>query len=347
MMLDPAKPLNAEAARAARERQDRLTKPPGALGLLEDVAIRLAAMQGTETPSAEKVHITVFAADHGVAAQGVSAFPQSVTAEMVRNFARGGAAINVAARELGATLEVVDFGTVDVLEPLQGVLSARLGPGTADFAQGPAMTSAQLQQAMAGGDAAVRRAVDAGAHLFIGGEMGIGNTTAAAAVASALLNVPPAEIVGAGTGLDANGIGHKQAVIERALALHALALHDPIEVLRRMGGFEIAGLSGACLAAARLGMPMFVDGFICSVAALVATRLCPETRNWLLFGHASAERGHALVLKALDAQPLLSLGMRLGEGSGAAVAVPLLRMACALHNNMATFADAGVSEKLP
>lgn len=346
-----------EASRtAALTRQGQLTKPPGALGQLEDVAVRLAAWQAAAQPRVERVHISVFAADHGIAAEGVSAFPQAVTAEMVRNFARGGAAISVLAKQLNATLEVVNLGTVSVVEPLANVRDERIAAGTANFAQQAAMTEAQLAQALQAGQAALLRAKQANAQLFIGGEMGIANTTAASAIACALLQESPQLLSGPGTGLDSKGVAHKAEVIRRALELHGF-LPSPaggrgiegegaLEVLRHVGGFEIAALTGAYLAAALTGIPVLVDGFISSVAALVAVRFNPDVAGWLLFAHASAEPGHQRVLAALDAQPLLQLGMRLGEGSGAAMAVPILRLACALHNGMATFEGAGVSGKI-
>ncbi len=339
----PAALPNAGVHQAAEARQSQLTKPPGALGRLEDMAIRLAALQGTEQPCVDHVHITVFAGDHGVAAEGVSAFPQAVTAEMVKNFARGGAAICVAARVLGASLEVVNLGTAFDTGPLDGVKDYRLGPGTANFTEAPAMTEHQLACALAAGRHAAERARLNGAQLFIGGEMGIGNTTAASALACALLDAPPSRLAGPGTGLDAHGVARKIEVIRRALERHSHHHGTPLEALRRLGGFEIAALTGGYIACAHIGLPVLVDGFISSAAALAAVRLCPGAGEWLLFSHASAEPGHRTVLAALDARPLLDLGMRLGEGSGGAVAVPLLRMACALHNEMATFAEAGVS----
>ena len=375
----PSAPLNETARREAESRQAILTKPPGALGSLEVLAVRLAAMQGASRPQLDRVSIAVFAADHGVAAEGVSAFPQSVTVEMVRNFARGGAAICVLARQLGAALEVLNLGTVNDPGPLNGVLNLRLGPGTANFTQGAAMTEEQLVRAIHAGRHSAERAKLAGAQLYIGGEMGIGNTTAAAALACALLGAEastpgmeaapghpgphaallrpwraeveqrweqlPTALAGPGTGLNAQGVIHKAEVIRRALALHREHLADPLEALRRLGGFEIAALAGSFIACAQMGLTVLVDGFIASVAALVAARRCPGTNDWFIYAHASAEPGHACVLTALDARPLLDLGMRLGEGSGAATAVPLLRLACALHNEMATFAEAGVSGK--
>jgi nicotinate-nucleotide--dimethylbenzimidazole phosphoribosyltransferase len=293
--------VDEEARAAAIERQQNLTKPPGALGRLETVAIQLAALQG--------------------------------------------AAICVLARALGAGLEVVNLGTVHDPGPLPKVLNLNLGPGTDNFCQGPAMDEAQLARAMHAGRQRAERAKLADAQLFIGGEMGIGNTTAAAALACALLDVEPDAIAGPGTGLDREGVWRKVEVIQRALTRHPEAAGAPLEALRRLGGFEIAALTGAYMACAHMGLPILVDGFITSVAALVANRLCPGAVQWMLFSHTSAEPGHQRVLQAMSAEPLLDLGMRLGEGSGAASAVPLLRLACSLHNEMATFAEAGVAEK--
>lgn len=341
----PCATLNDMARREAEQHQTQLTKPPGALGRLESLAIQLAAMQGTSRPTLDRVHIAVFAADHGVVVEGVSAFPQAVTTEMVRNFARGGAAINVLARQLGATLEVTNLGTVVDAGPLNDVLHHNLGPGTANFAKEPAMSAHQLMRAVHVGRQGAERAKTAGAQLFIGGEMGIGNTTSAAAIACALLDVRAELLAGPGTGLDAQGVDRKATVIRAALTLHGDHAGDPMEVLRRLGGFEIAALVGGYLACAKMGLPVLIDGFITTAAALAATRISPGCDEWFFYSHASAEPGHAHMLAALGARPLLDLGMRLGEGSGAAVAVPILRLACALHNEMATFAEAGVSGK--
>ncbi len=342
----PAAGLDEGARAEALARQAMLTKPRGALGRLEELAVRLAAMQGRPRPRADRIAITVFAGDHGVAAEGVSAFPQSVTAEMVKNFARGGAAISVAAHALGATLEVVTLGTVADPGALEGVRRYDLGPGTANFTETAAMDEHQCVRALAAGRHAAERARLAGAELFIGGEMGIGNTTSAAALACALLAASAEGLAGPGTGLDAEGVAHKRSVIERALARHRAHLADPREALRRLGGFEIAALAGAYIASAQMGLPVLVDGFISSAAALAAEQLRPGVTDWLILTHASAEPGHRRIVEAIGGHPLLDLGMRLGEGSGAAVAVPLLRMACALHNEMATFAEAEVSEQL-
>lgn len=340
-----AKHIDEVMAGAARERQGQLTKPPGALGRLEDLAIRLAAMQGCVKPELDRIHISVFAADHGITARGVSAFPQAVTTEMVRNFASGGAAISVLARALDANLEVINLGTVHDPGALPGVLDLRIAAGTRDFSEQEAMDEEQLHRALNAGRQAAERARARDAKLFIGGEMGIGNTTAATAIACALLRKPVEELVGPGTGLDRNGMLGKAEVIKIALRRHRALLHDPLQVLRAVGGFEIAALVGAYVASARMGLPVLVDGFIAGAAAIAADRLCPGARDWFFYAHASAEPGHGAMMQALQAEPLLDLGMRLGEGSGAASAVPLLQLACRLHNEMATFAEAAVSGK--
>lgn len=308
------------------------------------MAIQLSALQRSEYPSVEKIHITVFAADHGVAAAGVSAFPQEVTVQMVANFSAGGAAISVLAKYHEAHLEVVDVGTICDPGDLPGVISQRAGAGTANLQREDAMSAEQLSIALDAGRSAVLRAKECGADLFIGGDMGIGNTTPAAALGCALLNADPGQLAGPGTGLNSEGVAHKAKVLREALSRYDSLINQPLEALRCLGGFEIAALVGAYISCAQLGIPALVDGYITTAAALVAVRQQPEIRDWLLFSHQSAEPGHQAMLIALDANPLLSLGMRLGEGSGAAVAVPLLSTACQLHNNMATFADAGVAE---
>jgi nicotinate-nucleotide--dimethylbenzimidazole phosphoribosyltransferase len=341
----PPATVHAKAKLAAQTHQKELTKPSGALGSLEDIVIQLASLQGTEHPNADRISISVFAADHGVAQQGVSAFPQSVTQEMLKNFSRGGAAINIIAQELGANLEVINLGTVNDPGPLSNVLKADLGAGTADFTQEPAMTTWQLSRAVHTGRQSAERAKIKQTQLFIGGEMGIGNTTSASALACALLKAAPEQLVGPGTGLDESTLKHKTNIIRQGLLRHQANLNSPLQILRCLGGFEIAALTGSYMACAHMGQPVLIDGFISSVAALVAERLCPGAAHWFLFAHLSPEPGHHLVLNALSANPLLDLGLRLGEGSGAATAVPLLRLACKLHNQMTTFKEAGVSEK--
>ncbi|MEE4378927.1 MAG: nicotinate-nucleotide--dimethylbenzimidazole phosphoribosyltransferase [Candidatus Competibacteraceae bacterium] len=340
-LQEPIPPLDTDSITAAQARQRELTKPPGSLGRLEELGVVLAAMQRTQRPSVERVTILIFAADHGVATEGISAFPQAVTAQMVHNFAHGGAAISVLARLWQAHLQVINVGTLEPLEPLPNVLDRRIGPGTANFLQQPALQPDQLTRALVIGREAVDNATEAGTQLLIGGEMGIGNSTAAAALGCALLNDSARTLAGPGTGLDKAGVEHKINVIEAALALHST--RQPLEALQRLGGFEIVALVGAYLRSGQRGIPVLVDGFIATAAALAAVRLRPELAAWLLYSHRSSEPGHQRLLQALQAQPLLDLQLRLGEGSGAAVALPLLRAAAALHSEMATFAEAQVS----
>lgn len=338
----PAQQESAAHRRQALARQAQLTKPAGSLGVLEQSAVQLSALQQREQPRVDDVKIAVFAADHGVAAEGVSAYPQIVTGEMVRNFSSGGAAITVLANELNAKFEVVNVGTVNPLEPLPNVRDERLGNGTQNFAREPAMSAQLCERALQVGRDVIDRY--GSTDLFIGGEMGIANTSSASAIACALLNLPASELVGRGTGVDDNGIVRKAKVIDDALHLHRAQLTTPFAILQHLGGFEIAALAGAYIRCAQKGIPVLVDGFICTAAAMIARELNPSIRPWLMFSHCSAERGHRRLIEQLDVRPLLNLDMRLGEGSGAAVAVPLLRMACALHNRMASFESAGVSQ---
>jgi nicotinate-nucleotide--dimethylbenzimidazole phosphoribosyltransferase len=338
----PARSESEPHRQAALARQQQLTKPPGSLGVLEHCAVRLAALQQRDRPALESVDIAIFAADHGIAHEGVSAFPQVVTGEMVRNFSSGGAAITVLARELGAGFRVVDVGTVAPLPELPGVLNRKLAAGTANFRSEPAMSAELCQRALSVGAAVVDDL--AGCDLFVGGEMGIANTTTAAALACAFLAAEPGSLVGRGTGVGDDIVALKTRVIADALRLHAPSLGTPLGILQAVGGLEIAALSGAYIRCAQRGIPALVDGFICTVAALAALRLNPSIEPWLLYSHCSAERGHRLLVERLGARPLLDLDLRLGEGSGAALAVPLLRLACALHNGMASFESAGVSQ---
>ena len=328
----------------ARVRQGELTKPAGALGRLEALAIDLAGLQHTDRPRAATVPVVIFAGDHGIVAQGVSAYPQAVTIAMMANFAAGGAAISVLARELGSSLEVVDAGTL-AEAPLSGVVTDKPRRGSRDFSTEAALEAAEVAFAFGCGERAVTRATACVPDLLVLGDMGIGNTTSAAAIASALLGTSAEATTGHGTGLDAAGRARKARLIDAALARHELRGASPERILCAVGGLEIAAIGGAMIAAARRRVPVLVDGFIVSVAALVASRLNPSCRPYLIFSHRSAEVGHRLVLEGLDARPLLDLDLRLGEGSGAALALPILRLACALHNQMATFAEAAVPDR--
>ncbi|MEK9281948.1 MULTISPECIES: nicotinate-nucleotide--dimethylbenzimidazole phosphoribosyltransferase [unclassified Bradyrhizobium] len=329
---------------AATARQAQLTKPTGALGRLEQLAIELAGLQATEQPRAGCVPIIVFAGDHGVVAQGVSAYPQAVTIAMMANFASGGAAISVLARELGSSLEVVDAGTLAQAK-MAGIITDKPRSGTRDFSVEAALEPSELAFAFACGHRAVARAAASQPNLLILGEMGIGNTTTSAAIAASLLAMSAEEIAGSGTGIDAAGRAHKASVIDAAIARHGLTDASPEKILYAVGGLEIAAICGAIIAAAQRRIPVLIDGFIVSVAALAAVRLNPSCQPFLLASHQSAEQGHRLVLRALNVQPLISLDLRLGEGSGAAIALPLVRLACALHNGMATFAEANVPDR--
>jgi nicotinate-nucleotide--dimethylbenzimidazole phosphoribosyltransferase len=329
---------------AASRRQAELTKPAGALGRLEALAIELAGLTHTERPRAMRAPIIVFAGDHGIAAQAVSAYPQQVTIAMMANFASGGAAISVLARELNVPLDIVDAGTL-ADAPMPGVICDKPRRGTRDFSVERALEPSELAFAIDCGRRAVTRAAMREPDLLILGEMGIGNTTSAAAIATALLNTNAKTMAGAGTGLDAAGRERKARLIDAAIARHAIAGASPETILCAVGGLEIAAIAGAIVAAAQGRVPVLVDGFIVSVAALAATRLNPSCRPYLVFAHRSAEQGHRWVLEALAARPLLDLDLRLGEGSGAALALPILRLACALHENMATFAEAAVPDR--
>jgi nicotinate-nucleotide--dimethylbenzimidazole phosphoribosyltransferase len=324
---------------AARAHLDRLTKPPGSLGRLEALIVQLAGISGSGAPRIDRPAIVVFAADHGVTAQGVSAYPSTVTAQMVANFEAGGAAVNVLARATGAKLVVIDVG---VAGPDPGPPS-RIRPGTRDMTVEPAMTGDEARAAIGVGRDVVRGLVDDGCDAIALGEMGIGNTTAASALVAALTGRLPAEGTGRGTGLDDEAVRHKVAVIEAALGRHQPRRDDPLGTLAAVGGLEIAALVGAMLATAEARLPIVLDGFITGASALVAAAVAPNLAPRLIASHRSAEPGHRVVLELLGLEPLLDLDLRLGEGSGAALALPLLRAGTLLFAEMATFDSAGVS----
>jgi nicotinate-nucleotide--dimethylbenzimidazole phosphoribosyltransferase len=329
----------------AQQEMDHKVKPPQSLGRLESAAIQLAVLQATLRPRLERVRILIFAADHGVAAEGVSAYPREVTAQMMRTFAAGGAAITVLARALGLEVEVIDVGVDAELPDLPGVVAAKVRRGSRNFLREPALTDEEVEEALEAGRAAVRRAADAGSEGVGLGDMGIGNTTAAAALLSALTGASPHETVGRGTGVDDRGLAAKRGVVEASLRLHAQRLGDARSALAAVGGLEIAALAGAAIEAAGRGQAVIVDGFISTVAALTAVRLDPAIRPCLFFAHRSAEAGHRLALSALGGKPLLDLEMRLGEATGSALAFPILKAAAAVMREMATFSSAGVSER--
>lgn len=318
------------------------TKPPGSLGILETVAKQVGLIQKTIQPQLARPAILVFAGDHGIVAENVSAYPQSVTWQMVENFLAQGAAINVFARQNGCALHIVDAGVNHDFGSRDGLIDRKVGSGTRNFAQEPAMTTEQCAAAMQHG-MALAAALDGNVVGF--GEMGIGNTTAAAAIMHAVIGTPVADCVGAGTGLAADGIRHKQAVIENAMARHA-AVSSPLDILATFGGFEIAMMAGAMLAAAERRMVLLIDGFIVTSALLIAARLQPSILDYCLFSHCSNENGHKQMLAYLGARPLLQLDLRLGEGTGCALALPLLQASVNFLREMATFASAQVSEKI-
>ncbi len=335
-LLSAVEPPDEEARAACRALLDLKTKPRDSLGRLEQVAAQVAAVTGRASPPVPEAAIVVAAADHGVAAEGVSAYPSEVTAQMVANFVAGGAAINVLARRAGARLLVVDAG---VTSPVAGVRSLRFGSGTANIASGPAMNEATAAKAVLAGAALVE---ELGAGLVGIGEMGIGNTTSASALCAAFLGVGPEAVTGKGTGLDAQGVRRKVAVVRRALA--ANPAREPLAVLAGLGGFEIAVLAGVVLGCAACRVPVVLDGFITGAAALAAARLAPAAAGSMIASHRSPEPGHRLVLEELQLEPLLDLGLRLGEGSGAALAIPVVRSAVAILNEMASFESAGVTD---
>ncbi len=334
-----------DAARAADARQDQLTKPPGALGGLEALATHIAGITGNPRPRLSQRLIVIAAGDHGVAAHGVSAYPAEVTAQMVANFLAGGAAINVLADHAGARVRVVDAGVAGDTPLDERLLRLRLGPGTRDMTRQPAMTRALAGQAVAEGIALfeVERS-GLGVDIVAGGEMGIGNSTSAAAIIAAITDVPPRAITGRGTGIDDGQFNAKVNAITQALSLHALDARDGAGILAAVGGFEIGVLTGVYLAAAAARVPVVLDGVISTAAALIADALAPNVRAFLIAAHRSTEPGHTAALAHLGLEPILDLGMRLGEGSGAALGITVCVAACRLLDEMATFAEAGVSD---
>jgi nicotinate-nucleotide--dimethylbenzimidazole phosphoribosyltransferase len=347
-----------KAREAARARQESLTKPPGSLGRLEELSLQLAAITGEARPAFARKAVIVMAADHGVAEEGVSAYPAEVTRQMVQNFLRGGAAINVLAGQAGARVVVVNAGLREASDPggsLQTGGEPREAParfvdapvarGTASMVRGPAMSAEEAVRAIELGRRILREEVERGLDLVATGEMGIGNTTASAALVSALTGEPPRRVTGRGTGIDEAGLERKISAIERALSVNRPDPADPLDVLRKVGGLEIAGLVGVILEAAARRIPVVLDGFISGAAALVAAGLAPGIKPFLIAAHLSVEIGHRVILERLGLRPLLDLDLRLGEGTGAALAMPLVEAAARILGRMATFGEAGVSEK--
>lgn len=336
-------PVDPSWIRRARARQLELTKPPESLGRLEEIANRIAAIQVTLSPAIVRPTIILFAADHGVCGEGVNPYPQTVTAQMVMNFLRGGAAINALARTTGVELEIVDAGVAHDIPESPNLIRRPVARGTKNFCREPAMTRGEAQQALSLGIEMAGHAVKQGCTLLGMGEMGIGNTTAASALTAALTGLEPDAVIGRGTGADDACMARKHSAVERALRLHTSHISDPLDLLARLGGFEIGALSGVCLAAAANRCAIVADGFIATAAAALATRFDPNIRDYLFAAHRSTEPGHAPLLALLNQRPILDLDMRLGEGTGAALALPIIRAAVEAFTRMATFESAGVS----
>jgi nicotinate-nucleotide--dimethylbenzimidazole phosphoribosyltransferase len=338
--------LDIEKMRLARSRQDRLIKPAGSLGRLEELSVLLAGIQRKAAPVIKDKVIITMAGDHGVTAEGVSLYPAVVTAQMVRSFLKGQAAINVLARTAGARVVVVDTGIASELTPQQGLISHKIGYGTRNMVKGPAMSREEASRAIATGIEVATSEKAKGMDIIGTGDMGIGNTTAAAAITAIMTGHPPDEVTGRGTGIDEVQRRHKITIISRALACNSPDRRDPLGVLAGVGGFEIAGLAGVILAAAASRTPVVIDGFISGAAALIAVGLAPEVKNFLIAGHVSAEPGHKITLQHLGLKPLLDLELRLGEGTGAVLAFFLVEAAARILSEMPTFEEAGISEKI-
>ena len=346
-VLKAIKPLDSSAMEAARRRQDSLTKPHGSLGRLEELSIQIAGIRGEAIPKLEHKAIITMVADHGVVAEGVSLYPQEVTRQMVLNFLQGGAAINVLANHIGARVIVVDMGVIGGFQPLPGLLCKMIDFGTKNMSKEPAMTRQQALDALEAGIELVEAEMGKGLDIIGTGDMGIGNTTASSAIFAAISGESAEKVTGRGTGVDDKQLAHKVEVIERALSINKPNPKDPIDVLAKVGGFEIGGLAGVILAGAAQRIPVVIDGFISGAAALIATSLSPQVKDYLIAAHVSAEAGHKLLLDFLGLKPLLNLNMRLGEGTGAALGIFLTEAAVRTLGQMATFAEASVSEAEP
>lgn len=344
-LLKEIRPLDREVMEAARARQDQLTKPRGSLGRLEELSIKIAGIKGEVVPTVRHKAIITLAGDHGVVAEGVSAYPQEVTAQMVYNFLRGWAAINVLARHVGARVVVVDMGVATELKWHPQLISKRIALGTRNIAQGPAMSQEEALQAIEAGIEIVEAEISRGLDIVGTGDMGIGNTTPSSAICAAITGVSVREVTGRGTGLNDARMAHKVEVIERALAVNRPDPKDPLDVLAKVGGFEIGGLVGVMLRAAFHRIPIVIDGFISGAAALIATELSPGLKDYLIASHVSAEVGHWAMLHHMGLEPLLDLELRLGEGTGAALGISLAEASTRILAEMATFVQAGLSEE--
>lgn len=342
-IITAIQPLDENAMRAAQGHLDCLTKPPGSLGKLESLAIQLAGISGEVMPTFTQRAVVVMAADHGVCEEGISAYPAEVTPQMVLNFLHGGAAVNVLSRQAGAEVMCVDIGVNAEIEH-PDLIQRKIRMGTANMAKGPAMSREEAEAAILGGIQVVNDAVDRGVQLFVTGEMGIGNTTSSAAIMCALTGCSARQSVGRGTGLNEERIGHKAGIVQLALDINEPDPSDPLDVLSKVGGLEIAGLTGVILGAASRGCPVIIDGFISSAAALVASRLSTVCKDYFIASHVSDEQGHSRLLKELGLEPMLHMDMRLGEGTGGVLALHLVDASCRIMAEMATFEGAGVSQ---
>lgn len=338
-------PLDAVSMRNARTRQDMLTKPLGSLGCLESLSIQIAGITRQSQPQLRQKVVVVMAGDHGVVREGVSAYPQEVTPQMVLNFLSGGAAINVLSRHVGARVVIVDMGVACDIPAHPDLLVKKVAYGTQNITSGPAMSRQQAEQAILTGAAVVESEIAHGLDILATGDMGIGNTTPSAAIAAAVTGRPASEIVGRGTGVDDDGLRRKISAVERALQRNQPDPQDGLDLLAKVGGFEIGGLTGAILSAAANHRPVVIDGFISTAAAIIAATLAPRVKDYLVAAHTSQELGHRRMMDWLGLTPLLDLQMRLGEGTGAVLAMSLVEAACKILNEMATFGEAGVSEK--
>jgi len=343
--LAEIKPLNKEAMALARKRQNDLTKPQGSLGQLESLSIQVAGIKGNPRPRIAHKVILTLAGDHGITKEGVSAYPSEVTPQMVYNFLRGGAAINILARHIGARVVIADLGVASVLERHPDLVDKKVAMGTQNMAKGPAMSKEEAIRSIEAGIELVEEELPKGMDILGTGDMGIGNTTASSAITSALTGTDVAAVTGRGTGLDDKGWEKKVKVIQAALERNRPDPKDAIDVLSRVGGLEIGGITGVILAGARYQIPVVLDGFISGAAALIATSLSPQAKPYLIASHQSVEEGHRIILDHLGLKPLLNLGLRLGEGTGAALGISLAEASLRILDEMATFSEAGVSEK--
>jgi nicotinate-nucleotide--dimethylbenzimidazole phosphoribosyltransferase len=345
-ILETIKPVNTAWLEQAKTRQDQLTKPQGSLGMLESLGVRLAAIYQTVKPKITGKGVVVFAADHGVTEAGVSAYPKAVTEQMVLNFLRGGAAINALSQTHQVEMLVVDVGVDADFSEHPKLLKRKVARGTKNMLTAPAMTQAELEQALQAGIDAAKLMIDKGHNLLAAGDMGIGNTTSATAIISVMTDIPISDLTGRGTGINNEVLQHKIAVIEKAIALHQVHKDNPLELLRCIGGLEIAAMTGFYLACASQSVAVVLDGFISHAAALIAAGLNANARDYFFASHTSHNPVHRKRLEMLKVEPVFNFSLRLGEGTGAVLAMPILESAANLLSNMATFADAGVSEKL-